>query len=90
MPLIDGRDLRGGGPIDPFMEGVCDPLPLALARELFASANLAVIIVEGVSFEFFLSFVVLLDDWPASVPDSDMAEDGRDSGVAIKMLESLR
>jgi len=91
VPLMDGRDLRDGGPIEPLIvEGVRVTLPPLLARELFARASLAVMTIEGVSFEFFLSFRIVLDDWPASVPDSDMAEGGRDRGVTVKMPESLR
>lgn len=94
VPLIDGRDLSGGGPMEPstpaartvLVTDEADEAPLALMRVLLPSAATLVEVNVGVSAELFF----LIVKPPASVPDSEITEGGREIGVALNIDESRR
>lgn len=72
-------------------EDVTDDEPVALTRLLFPSAEtLAKLEADadcGVSEEFFF---LMVDGGAVSVPDSDIADGGRERGVALNIEESRR
>jgi len=94
VPIKDGRDLSGGGPIAPSTEGrtfvleeEADALVFTLTRALFPRAAILAETGCGVSEEF-RSFL----GGTTSVPESEMTEGGREpaTGVGLNTDESRR
>ena len=92
MLTIEGRDLEGGGPIEPSIPVRTTDLlaedeievPLPLTRALFPRAK-GLLDGGAISEDFFF------EKWMTSVPESEATDGGRDcKGVAVKIEESRR